>query len=42
MMLGTPELGKFIAARFTHHAFRLETLAAYDVGRRKKPPGLPI
>jgi len=32
MMLDAPALGEFIAARFTHHAFRLETLAAYDVG----------
>lgn len=31
-MLDAPQLGEFIRSRFTRHAFRLETLDAYDVG----------
>lgn len=32
MMLDTARLGELIRSRFTRHAFRLETLDAYDVG----------
>ncbi len=31
-MLDAAQLGDFIRSRFTRHAFRLETLDAYDVG----------